>query len=392
MAITEERARYLANMLPEGLDCSNGRKRLLSVAELLRTVTDEDHPLSNADIRAVLVSKLGESAAPAENTLNADIRALRECGALGYVVHTAPDGTWCENSMFSPASVRLCLNAVQSSRFLTNEQSDDLQMALGSLVSRWREDDIAFEVHVTQRAHEGGEVLARCDAVAEALRNDKKVEFEYAYNDFGGKQVALARGKDGESVRVETPIALIFSQGNYYLESFADPPWYPGSKVTRSRLDRMTWLRVSDENASKCAEVRKLKRTARRRMEQDFDLLGGSARVVFLRVMGRKTNEMIDRFGFGLKYGEFEGPKGVETSTGITCVHIAESRTFFRWLAGTCGEVMLVPPPISVTAKRNPWSSVCKGFGFEELQEDYEAMAAGYSEFLQQAAKSCPAR
>ena len=390
MAITEERARELARMLPEGLDCSDGRKRLLSVAELLRAVTDEEHALSNAEIRAVLAAKLGEEAVPAENTLNGDIRALRECGILGYEVHTGPGGTWCENGAFSPGSVRLCLNAVQSSRFLTDEQSDDLQLALGSLVSRWREEEIAYEVHVTQRAPEAGGVLARCDAVAEALRTGKKVEFEYAYNDFSGKQVALARGEDGNTVRVETPIALIFSQGNYYLESFADPPWFPGSKATRSRIDRMTWLRVSREAAVNNSEVRKLKRTARRRMEQDLDLLGGTMRVVFLSVMGRKTNEMIDRFGPGLKYGEFNGPKGVETSTGVTCLRVAESRTFFRWLAGTCGEVMLVPPPMSVTAKRNPWSSVCKGYSYDELEQDYRAMAAGYRAFLKEAAKSCP--
>ena len=127
MTITERTAQELAELLPDNLDCTDARKRLLSLIELLRAVTDYDHPLSNADIRAVLVAKLGEGAAPSENTLNADIQALRKQGVLGYEVHTGTRGTWCENGAFTPASVRLCLNAVQSSRFLTSDQSSDVQ-------------------------------------------------------------------------------------------------------------------------------------------------------------------------------------------------------------------------------------------------------------------------
>ncbi len=389
MALTEEEARELFDNLPDNLDCSDSRKRLLSVAELLKAVTDSDHSLSNADIRSLLAEKLGEEAVPAENTLNADIRALREHGVMGYRVHTDANGTWCESEAFSPASVRLCLNAVQSSRFVTQDQSGDVQDALCSLVSCWREDDLVGEVHVTQRARGGAEVLERCDAVAHALREGKKVEFEYAYHDFKGRQVALP-GDNGETLRVETPIALIFSDGNYYLESYADPPWRHGGKVMRSRIDRMTLLRVSDTPAEDCSEVRKLRRTATRRINRDFSMFAGTPRTVFLRVMSRKVNEMIDQFGFGLKYGQFEGEAGVDTSTGIACVQVAESVTFFRWLAGTGGEVALVRPPASATAEKGPWSTKCKGRSLKDLEDDYDAMAKAYRVFLENAKKSCP--
>lgn len=394
MSISEQRAQELAALLPEKIGCENDRRRLLCVAEILHMLTDADHPLSNSDIRSIIAARFGRDAMPAENTLNRDIGALRECGALGYVFRTGTRGTWCEHAALAPASVRLCLNAVQSSRFLTSEQSADLQDALGSLVSRWREEELAYDVHVTQREREGAEVLARCDAAAEALRLGKKVEFEYAYNDFDGRQVPLPRiddtGETNDTLRVETPIALIFSQGFYYLESYSDPPWRHAN-TTRSRIDRMTFLRVSREDADANAEVRRLRRSAARRMGEDFDLLGGKPRTVFLRVMGRKTNEMIDRFGFDLRYRQFEGPSGADTSTAITCVRVAESPAFLRWLAGTGGEVALVSPPVGATAKRGPWAAQCKGMTAEELAEDYRAMAEAYRMFLERAASALPA-
>ncbi len=392
MSITPETAREYARLLPDSLRCDNARERLLCVAEILKTLSDADHRLSNADIRLVLAARFGDDVAPAENTLNADIAALRRFPALGYAFRTSPSGSWCEGAALAPAHVRLLFNAVQSSRFLTPEESADLQEALLGMVSTHEEYHLIGDVHVVQRMEAEGRaaVLDACDAIAQALREDRKVEFEYTFNDFDGSQIALP-GDSGDTLRVETPIALFFSDGNYYLESYSATPWRHGQRVMRSRIDRMRFARVSAERADACEEVAEARRTAARRMRRSVQMFGGIARTVFLRVGAERTNEVFDLFGFGLEFANFRGDPGSKNATADTCVTIAQSPTFFRWLAGTGGQVRIVAPPDALTVKAQPWARLCTGKSHAQLVADYEAMTGAYRSFLQAALDACGA-
>ena len=385
MTMTKTQARELADLLDDGLSAEGPRQRLLCVVEVLRGLTDADHALSNADIRAVLAAKFGPSCAPAENTINTDIRAIRESGCLGLDVHTGPTGTWCESSQLSPANVRLMLNAVQASRFLTQEQSALLQESLFGLVSRYQEEDLAGDVHVDQRVRKNyQEAFANCDTVARALREGRKIEFRYAYNDFQGKPVALP-GDDGSTLRVETPIALLFSDGNYYVESYGDPAWRHGINLMRSRVDRMYDVRVSSQKADRCRAVYNAKRSVAKRVREGFEMLGGDSRALFLSVRSDRTNEMFDRFGFGLKFAQFDGPVGDVTTRGITFVRVAQSVTFYRWLSGMQGGVRLVRPSTEVEMRTGPWRDRLKDVPYDQLITDYEAVAQGYREYLERA-------
>ena len=391
MAIDIDNARKLAELLPGGLQCRNARERLICTAEALRLLTDAEHPLSNAGLRAVLAARFGEAGAVSENTLNDDVKCLRNTGFMGYAVKTGPRGSWCESSSLGPSKVRLLLNAVQTSRFLTTRESAELQDALLGLVSCHQENDLMGEVHVVQRmGKEGRAVLAACDVVSEAMRTDRKVEFEYAFNNFDGKQVALP-GDDGSTLRVETPIALYYSNGNYYLESYSERPWRHGERIMRSRLDRMRKIAVSAEKADLCQKVKSARRTATKRMKREFEMLGGEPRTVFLRVGAEKTNEMFDRFGFGLKFASFEGERGDKTATALTCLTVAQSPTFFRWLSGMQGDVRLQAPPAEIELAGDPWAGLCVGRNRDELVADYEAMRSGYLAYLERARQACEA-
>lgn len=393
MAIDLETAREYADCLPHDLSCDNARARMLCVAEILKALSDSEHRLSNADIRSILAARFGEAAAPAENTLNADIAALRGAAVLGYSFHTSPSGSWCESSALSPAHVRLLFNAVQSSRFLSSDESADLQEALLGMVSRHQEYRLMGDVHVVQRMEAEGRaaVLDACDVIAEALHGGRKIEFEYTFNNFDGDQIALVSDA-GATLRVETPIALFFSEGNYYLESYSETPWRHGRRIMRSRVDRMRFARVSDERADDCEEVREAKRTAAKRMRRSVQMFGGTARTVFLRVGAERTNEMFDLFGYGLEFANFQGDPRDKDTTADTCVTIAQSPTFFRWLVGSRGQVRIVAPPDAMTVQAQPWAHLCGGKTHAQLVEDYRAMSEAYRAFLQNALDACPAQ
>ena len=215
MALTMREARELADLLPEEMRCDNSRERLLCLVELLRTLTDRDHALSNSDIRAVLRAKFGPVCSPSENTIAADLRAIEHARCLGVSLHTGTTGTWVERTDFDFAEVRLLLNAVQSSRLLTVSQSNSLQENIFGLVSRHQEDDLIGEVIVANRqARKSQKVLDVLNAAARARRERCRLEFKYTYTRFDGKACVLP-SDDGEEVRSETVVALYYMGDAY---------------------------------------------------------------------------------------------------------------------------------------------------------------------------------
>ena len=385
MALTPYEAAALADLLPDELSCQDARERLLCVAEILMSLTDEEHLLSNADIRAILQAHFGDGYTPSENTIAADLHALSHSGCLGISLHTTPAGTWCERTQLTPAKVRMLLNAVQASRFLTVSQSNELQENLFSLVSRHQEDGLTGEVHVEQRVRKNyQQVFDAIDTVTRAMREGRKIEFTYTFTGFDGKPHALASDQ-GETLRVETPIALFFTGGDYSIETYAATPWRHGLHRVMSRIDRMMDVRVSDEPADRCREVYDARRSARKRMAEDNVSMPGTVRSVFLRVRGDMTNAFYDHFGFVCKFGAFEGQQGDPSCTGLTFVRAPQSMIFFRWLSSAGDRITIVQPPEELTLRSGPWSRQVDGITREDLMSDYQQMVSAYLAYLRKA-------
>jgi len=384
MPLSTREAAELASLLPADLSCTDARMRLLCIGEILRTLSDERHPLSNADIRTILKARFGSSCTPAENTVAADLRALKDSHAFDLAVHVTPSGAWCEQRRLTPANLRLLLNAVQSSRFLTSEQGMELQDALLGLASSYQQDDLMGEVFVDQRVPRTyqQEVLDSCDLIARALRRERKLAFVYTYTGFDGKPHPI-EGDDGQVERIETPLALLFSEGNYYLESYAATPWRHDIHIMRSRVDRMIDVRVTDDPADDNEAIRAAQSNVRRRMREGFEMVDGPSRIVFLRVRADATNVMYDRFGYGLRFGQLEGPRGDVDTTALACVRVGQTFTFYRWLsAAREGAIVIAQPPSALELVSGPWKTMLRGISREALQRDYEAMVDGYLAYL----------
>lgn len=387
MALTRREAEELADFLPAEMRCGNSRERLLCLAELLRTLTDRDHALSNAEIRAVLGAKFGLACAPSENTIAADLKAIGNAGCLGIRLHTGPKGTWAERTDFDFGEVRLLLNAVQSSRMLTVQQSNALQEGIFGLVSRRQEDDLIDEVIVANRqTRKSQKVLDVLDRAARARRAKRRLEFKYTYTRFDGKACVLP-GDDGKETRCETVVALYYMGDTYYVETYSSKPWRHGMTIVKSRADRMIDVSVSDVPEERTEEVRLARRYARGRIKEGHGMFDGKMRTIFLRVRSDMTNVFFDRFGQGAKFFMPVGPLGDPSSTRLTVVAVPETFAFFRWLssAGT-GIVMEQPPEkIELSMIRDRVGKRLEGKSREDLLADYEIMLKGYLRYLDDA-------
>lgn len=385
MAINASEAAWLASLLPDGMRCDNARQRLLCILVTLQALTDAEHPLSNADLRLILRMHFGAEAVPAENTLAADLHALAQTGLPDVRVHIDATGSWCERTQLTPTKVRMLLNAVQSSRFLTMGQAAELQEDLLGLVSRHQEDSLAGQVYVDQRVRKSyQQVFATIDTVTRALRLGKKIEFTYTYSDFASKPRPLD-GDNGSPLRIETPIALYFSENNYYVETYTPTPWRHGIEVILSRADRMMDVRLSKEDADRSRVVYDLRRSARRRMDEGFDMIAGPTRKVFMRVRSDATNVLYDRFGFGLKFAQFEGTIGEPDATGLTLVEVPQAFTFYRWLSSVGASIVMVEPPAELVLRSGPWARALRGVTRDELVKDWQHMVDGFLAYLDRA-------
>lgn len=387
MALTRREAEELADLLPDEMRCENSRERLLCLVELLRALTDQDHALSNADIRAVLLAKFGPTCMPSENTIAEDLRAIRHSGCLGIRLHTGPRGTWAERTDFDLGEVRLLLNAVQSSRMLTVQQSNNLQEDIFGLVSRHQEDDLIDEVIVANRQpRKCQKVLDVLNIAARARRAKRRLEFKYTYTRFDGKACVLT-SDDGDEVRRETVVALYYMGDAYYVETYSSKPWRHGANIIKSRADRMIEVCVSDMPEERDEEVRNARKNARGRIKEGHGMFDGKMRTVFLRVRSDMTNVFFDRFGQGAKFFKSAGPMSDPSSTRLTVVAVPETFAFSRWLSSAGAGIVMEKPPteFELTTIRKQVGKRLEGKSREDLVEDYEVMLDRYLRYLDDA-------
>lgn len=388
MALSQYDVEEFASLLPQGLSCDNPRERLLCIVEILKRFSDERYPLSNASIRAILEERFGE--APAENTVGGDLRALTNNCFAGIQIRKADRnrGFWCERSDFTTADVHLLLNAIRSSHTLTMRQSKRLQDGLLDLVSIYQEDDLDGTVFVDERMQpEDKKVFRTVQTIFRAMKEGRRVHFQYSYVSMsnarggskgkhmaGGHERCILSDDDGNTWRDETPLAVAYIGGNYYVETYSSKKWRGYSTVQRLRVDRMVSTRVSDTPMERGKEVKKAKTDAEARLRHE-GANTKKGRYLFLRTRSDRSNFMFDRFGFDLQFDQFEGEAGDPASTALAMVHISEPFMFYRWLTAAGDGVVMVEPPLPAVLLSSPWQDLLRALlGSAEIGNDWQRL------------------
>ena len=144
----------------------------------------------------------------------------------------------------------MLINIVRTCKFITDEECENLCEALESMVSIYEQDKIVEEVYIDERSRpQGQDVYKAAEVASEAMKLGKKISFEYCYYGLDGKE-HLVKKTDGSAVFTETPISLVFSYGNYYLETWPEEQADEEHRLHFDRrLDRMRNPRVSEEMA-----------------------------------------------------------------------------------------------------------------------------------------------
>lgn len=310
----------------------NYRKvKLIKLLELLRQQTDEQHPMTTAEI----CTAMDEMGIPCDRRIvTQDVVALNE---LGYEIMFTMIGHekayYVEDRSFSVPELKILIDAVHASSFITEKKSQELIEKLAALAGSHRAEVLKRNmVCFNTRKHSNEKILYAVDCVEEAILTQKKVIFLYFDLDENGNRV-YRRG--GHHYVVE-PIALVFNEDNYYMSCYSSRH----DSTSNYRVDRMDGVQIIDEPC--CEKAIALREEVSAYTEQAFKMFGGHQEDVVLEFDRKLIGVVYDKFGEGVKMI----PSGENKC--IATVKVRISPTFWGWLFQFGREMTILSPATAV--------------------------------------------
>lgn len=303
--------------------------KLLYLMRMLEEETDAEQGLTMTQILEKLEG-LGISAE--RKSIYRDIEALREFGVDVRTYQRAPVEYAVERREFAFPELLLLVDAVQSSRFLTQRKSDALVTGVKRLASKRQRKLLDKRVHVEGRIKMQNEsVFYSVDRIQEALARKRKISFVYFKYDAAKHKTAQHRGER----YVETPVQLVYSEGYYYLVVFNEKH----DDFANYRVDRMDRIEVTDEPAIKNERIATF--DARELESRAFGMYSGEPVSATLLVDESVMGAVIDRFG-----KDVESLPAGEGKAYVYAV-VMKSPVLFGWLA-QFGDRMHIEKPASL--------------------------------------------
>ena len=312
----------------------NQKTKLLHLYQIMLHQTDEDHPITVAQ----MIEQLARYDIKAERkSIYDDLEALRLFGLDIQCRRGKTPGWFVGERDFELPEVKLLMDAVQSSRFITQKKSDVLIRKLESLASMHQAGQLQRQVYVSGRIKVMNEsIYYNVDKLHTAIAGQKAITFRYFDYDIHRQKVFRQEG----GRYIVSPYGLIWNSENYYLVA-----WDEGTAEMRHyRVDKMAEIAVtcmarSGPDAAGSFDVAAY-------AQKHFGMYRGQEVNVTLRCRNEMVGVVLDRFG----QDAILVPDGEEHFT--VTLPVVTSPQFFGWLFGLEDNVELTAPPQAVRAYR----------------------------------------
>ena len=303
------------------------KQKLLYVAKFFLEHTDENHPAQTPQI----LEYLEKNDIKAERkSIYDDIATLCD---FGYDIIKNPGprgGYFLANRDFELAEVKLLVDIVQSSKFITSKKSRELIKKLGSEVSLNDAKSLQRQVVVAQRNKAANEnIYYSVDVIYEAIAQNKKIRYHYFEWNIN-KEIQLR--KNGEYYEV-SPWLLTWADENYYLVA------YDGAAgiIKHYRVDKMLHIEMMREEREGKEIFEKIDVAAM--SKKTFGMFSGNERTVQILCDKSLTGVIIDRFGQEVAIRTYDDNNVLARS------NIEISPQFFGWISGFGDKMSIFGPP-----------------------------------------------
>lgn len=305
---------------------TNQKQKMLLILDYLQKHTDETHDATTPQ----LIDYLAANGIKAERkSIYSDIQTLVD---FGYDIVRGPgphDGYQLLSRDFELAEVKLLVDLVQSSKFITTRKSRELISKLQHFVSENDARKLQRQVVVTDRNKTLNEnIYYSVDVIYSAIANNRQIHFQYF--DWDVHKQMIPR-KDGAIYEV-SPWLLTWDDENYYLVAYDSA----AACMKHYRVDKMLHIELSESP-----------RAGRDLFEQidvasyskkTFGMFAGEEEIIQLLCDNSLIGVIVDRFGSDVALRPYDD------THALARMNIAVSPQFFGWLAGLSGRVTIYAP------------------------------------------------
>ena len=310
--------------------------RLLLLKEYLQANAGKDRIVKRGELEGFLLEK----GFPVEKkTLYQDFAALGDvCGLqLEYDVHKK--GYRLLNPPFEPYELRLLVDGIQSSKFITREKAREITEKIKALAGKETKATLNRQAYVADRVRSMNDsVVKDADRIHQAIAEDSQISFRY-FHFTPDRANPKNYSYDGNRITV-SPYALLWNNGNYYLYA------YDGKKFRYYRVDRMERISQPLAFAREGKELYREKDMTHQKAKV-FDMFGGKAYDVRIRFRNELADAVIDQFGKDIQMFAVDAEHFTITAP------IEVSPTFFAWIATFGRRVKILSPEPVVEKMRD---------------------------------------
>ena len=305
---------------------NTAKLRPFYIAKILHERTDEEHTLSTTQIIEILESEYGISSH--RQTIKTDIEMLRQFGFEIEEIKSTQNRYNMFARTFDTPELKLLIDAVESSKFITSSKSRELVEKISSLTSEHVAAALKRNVSCEGRIKPGNEkVYIILDTINDAINKNKKISFQYFQYNVKKEKKLKHNGKP----YVITPRHLVWNGDCYYMVGVYDYQQRLGS----FRVDRIAKQPlILDEDGTPAPEDFNIDQY----INTTFRMYNSEHEEVELICDNDVMDAIIDRFG------EDVTTYANDMSSFRSGVNIAISHVFYSWVFGFGGKVRIKGP------------------------------------------------
>lgn len=307
--------------------------RLLLLKEYLQANAGKDRIVKRKEIEKYLTEK----GFPVEKkTLYADFAVLDDVFGLHLEYDKHKKGYRLLNPPFESYELRLLVDGIQSSKFITREKAREITEKIKALAGKETKATLNRQAYVADRVRSMNDsVVKDADRIHQAIAEDSQIAFRY-FHYTPDRSNPKSYSKDGKQLIV-SPYALLWNNGNYYLYA------YDGKKFRYYRVDRMERISFPLLQKREGKEAYQEKNITGQKAKV-FDMYGGKEYNVRIRFRKELADAVIDQFGKDVMM------MPVDADHFTITVPVEVSPTFFAWIA-TFGRRVKILEPAPVVEK-----------------------------------------
>lgn len=309
---------------------SGSKARLLFLERYLLEHTDDHHFLTTEDILALC----REHGFKSQRATVGDDMGLLSAAGLDVIQERVAENRTAMNAyhigsrLFELAELRMLVDAVSSSRFITVEKSDQLVSKLAMLTNEQNRSSLTGKVYNADRMKTSNlSVFVIMDLIRTAIDAGRKLSFHYW--DYTIRKEKVLR--HGGELYVASPYALIWDDDRYYMAAWSDKR----QKIVKYRVDRMCDVNMLEEPAvaDDSFNPAVYSRSVIRMFDDDLP-----ETQVTLLCENRLMQNVLDRFGEETET-EVAGIKSFRAR-----VKVVPSSTFLSWVFQYQGDILIESP------------------------------------------------